>query len=163
MDFKPEHYFRTALERMEQTRHLYGTGTSFALAIYVAGLAVECLLRAFKLRRDPAFDERHDLLRLFRASGLLNVSESQMQGKGLSGSQVAEYANDMQGSLNVVVALWSNSFRFASENHLRSYLKKTTGFEKIKGDYLKAIAFRVINAAQRFTDRGVLLWPLFAN
>ena len=46
MDFPPEHYFQTATERMRQSQHLYEEGASFALAIYVGGLAVECLRRA---------------------------------------------------------------------------------------------------------------------
>jgi hypothetical protein len=62
MDFSPEHYFQTATQRMRQAQYLYNEGSSFALAIYVGGVAVECLLRAFKGRRDPTFDERHDLL-----------------------------------------------------------------------------------------------------
>lgn len=35
---------------MRQAEHLYDEGASFALAIYVGGVAVECLLRAFKAR-----------------------------------------------------------------------------------------------------------------
>jgi hypothetical protein len=67
MGFPPEHYFQTAAQRIRQAQHLYHEGASFALAIYVGGVAVECLLRAFKGRRDPTFDERHNLLRLFAA------------------------------------------------------------------------------------------------
>lgn len=62
MDFPPEHYFQTATQRMRQAQHLYHEGASFALAIYVGGVAVECLLRAFKGRRDPAFDEKHGIV-----------------------------------------------------------------------------------------------------
>src|SRR5260370_42099980 len=69
MDFSPEHYFQTATQRMRQAQYLYQEGSSFALAIYVGGVAVECLLRAFKGLRNPTFDEKHDLLRLFAAKG----------------------------------------------------------------------------------------------
>ena len=70
MDFTPEHYFQTATQRIRQAHYLFREGSSFALAIYVGGVAVECLLRAFKGRRDPTFDEKHDLLKLFAASGI---------------------------------------------------------------------------------------------
>jgi HEPN domain-containing protein len=52
MDFTADDYYRAALERMSQAHYLYrqGQGT-YALAMYAAGLAVECNLRAFLLRR----------------------------------------------------------------------------------------------------------------
>jgi hypothetical protein len=53
MDFPPEHYFQTATQRMRQAHYLYREGSSFALAIYVGGVAVESLLRAFKARARP--------------------------------------------------------------------------------------------------------------
>src|SRR4051812_37842952 len=70
MDFRPEHYFQAAIQRMRQALHLYQEGRSFALAIYVGGVAVECMLRAYMLRRGAPFDEKHYLLRLFAASGI---------------------------------------------------------------------------------------------
>lgn len=57
MDFRPEHYFQAAIQRMKQANHLYQEGRSFALSIYVGGVAVECMLRAFKMLRDPSFDD----------------------------------------------------------------------------------------------------------
>jgi hypothetical protein len=39
MDLSPEHYFQCATQRMRQAQHLYHEGSSFALAIYVGGLA----------------------------------------------------------------------------------------------------------------------------
>ena len=64
MEFPPEHYFQTAMQRMQQAVYLQKEGSSYALAIYVGGVAVECMLRAYKGRRDPSVDERHDLVRL---------------------------------------------------------------------------------------------------
>jgi hypothetical protein len=75
MRFRAEHYYEAALQRIEQATILFEAGTSYALAMYVAGLAVECKLRAFKLRRDSTFDERHDLLLLFRTSGMFEADE----------------------------------------------------------------------------------------
>ena len=88
MDFPPEHYFQTATQRMRQAQYLYQEGSSFALAIYVGGVAVECLLRAFKGRRDPTFDEKHDLLRLFAASGMLRVDPDRLRAKHWTDAQI---------------------------------------------------------------------------
>jgi len=38
---------------------------------------------------------------------------------------------------NIIFQMWSNTYRFASEERLLSHLKKITGYRKIKGDYLK--------------------------
>ncbi|HEX4069545.1 MAG TPA: hypothetical protein VHX68_00180 [Planctomycetaceae bacterium] len=160
MDFPPEHYFQTATERMRQAQHLYQEGSSFALSIYVGGLAVECLLRAFKGRRDPTFDERHDLLRLFAASGILRVDREKMRARNFTEEQIDEHLRTLQIAGNEVFRLWSNQFRFASEGRLRSHLKQITGHRRIKGDYLKEQARRFVVSAQRFIDKGVMLWDV---
>ena len=65
----------TATQRMRQGRYLYQEGSRFALAIHVGGEAVECLLCEFKgSGSDPTFDEKHHLLRLFAASGMLRLT-----------------------------------------------------------------------------------------
>ncbi len=86
MDFTPEHYYRAALERMSQAQNLYRQGAgNYALAMYAAGLAVECMLRAFILRRGPAeFQARHDVLLLARESGMLNVDRERLKEQGLT-------------------------------------------------------------------------------
>jgi hypothetical protein len=88
MDFPPEHYFQSATQRMRQAQCLYYEGASFALSIYVGGVAVECLLRAFKGRRDPTFDEKHHLLRLFAASGMLRVDPDKLRAKQWTDAQI---------------------------------------------------------------------------
>ncbi len=45
--------------------------------MYCGGLAVECILRAFRWRKDPSFEGRHDLEELFEASGLLRSTRSE--------------------------------------------------------------------------------------
>ncbi len=137
MDFPPEHYFQTASQRIRQAHYLYREGASFALAIYVGGVAVECLLRAFKGRRDPTFDEKHDLLRLFAASGILRVEPEKLRGKRWTDAQIEQHLRTLRVAANEVFRLWANNYRFASEERLRSHLKQITGYRRIKGDYLR--------------------------
>jgi hypothetical protein len=158
---KPEHYFRAALERMGQAVGLYHQENSLALAMYVAGLAVECLLRAFKGKRDPTFGEKHDLLRLFKASGLLNMNLDNLRLKGLPEDQAKKYIQDLKVAVNDIHLLWSNIYRFASEQRLRTHLKNQVNLRRgVKGDILKANALRLLNAAKRFIDKGIVLWNL---
>jgi len=158
MEFPPEHYFQTALQRMRQAQYLYQEGASFALSIYVGGVAVECLLRAFKGRRDPSYDEKHDLLRLFAASGMLRVDPDKLRAKQWTDAQIDEHLRTLQVAANDVFRLWANNYRFASEERLRSHLKRITGYKRIRGDYLKEQTRRFLGSAQKFIEKGVVLW-----
>jgi len=158
MDFPPEHYFQTATQRMRQAQHLYEEGASFALAIYVGGVAVECMLRAFKGRRNPTFDEKHDLLRLFAASGMLRVDRGKLRAKQWTDAEIDGHLRMLQVAVNEIFRLWANNYRFASEERLRSHLKKLTGYQRIKGDYLKEQARQFLSSAQKFIDKGVVQW-----
>ena len=162
MDFSPEHYFQTASQRMRQAQLLYDNyneGTNFALAIYVGGVAVECMLRAFKGGRDPVFDEKHHLLRLFAASGMLQVNEDKLRALNWTEAEIDAHKQSLQVAV-IIFKLWANNYRFASEERLRSYLKKLTRYQRIKGDYLKEQARQFLSAAQKFIDKGVLLWQV---
>ena len=109
---------------------------------------------------DPTFDERHDLLRLFAASGILRVDREKMRARNVTEEQIDEHLRTLQIAGNEVFRLWSNQFRFASEGRLRSHLKQITGHRRIKGDYLKEQARRFVVSAQRFIDKGVMLWDV---
>lgn len=143
---RPEHYLQAAMERIEQAGWLYEQKASYALVIYLAGLAVECLFRAFKARRDPTFDERHDLKLLFQASGIQDkLPESEW---GAFHADAAE-----------VWVSWINSLRFYSEHRARAYLKRHPALRKgIKGDILKECAGRLLQASRRLAAKGVALW-----
>src|SRR5260221_1555527 len=108
MEFPPDHYFQTATQRMRQALHLYQEGASFALAIYVGGVAVECLLRAFKGRRNPIFDEKHDLLRLFAASGMLHVDRDKLRANQWTENQIDGHLRTLQVAVNEIHRLWAN-------------------------------------------------------
>jgi hypothetical protein len=159
MRFTSEHYFQAALERIAQAHSLHRLGSRFALAMYVAGVAVECMLRAFRLKRDPTFEERHDIVRLFKASGMLEIDPAAWRRQGLSEVQAESYARELRAAVNEIALLWSNDYRYASESRLRSHLQKEARLRSgVRGDLLKANAQRLLNAAQTFIDKGYLLW-----
>src|SRR6266481_4458605 len=140
MKLTADHYLRTSLERMGQAQSLYRLGGCCILKINSAGLAVECMLRAFKLRRDASFDEKHDLRRLFRSSGILNINPATLITSELSDDQIYQYMRALQRAVNDVCVLWANDFRFASEKRLRSHLfRLLTVQRRAKGDFLKTM------------------------
>ena len=133
-------------------------GGSYALSIYLAGLAVECLLRGFRWEKDPSFEGRHDLADLLRASDFLSVHERYLRAKGYDETEVSDFHQELRAALNEVVALWHNNLRFASEASLKAFLGRAGRIQGVKGDPLKKNSSGVLIAAQTVFDRGVVLW-----
>jgi hypothetical protein len=157
---RPEHYYQAAQERMNQAWILYGheEGESYALAMYVGGLAVECMLRAFKARSDRVFDERYQLLDLFKASGMLDVDPDPLRSAGLSDTEADGYTRGLRSAVNNVWLLRKNELRYASEERMRAELKSNRLDRKIRGDYLKANTLKLLDSAQTLIDKGAFQW-----
>jgi hypothetical protein len=128
MDFTADHYFRAGVERMSQAQHLYREGEGYyALAMYTAGLAVECLLRVYMVKRKREFESRRDLLLLFKESGILDVDPDKLKAKGLTDEQIQQHQKVLWSSVNEVFILWRNNYHFASEARLLAHLYPFTG------------------------------------
>src|SRR5437660_12395840 len=119
MQFRSQQYFRASTERMHQARMIHLSGGSYALAMYCGGLAVECILRAFRWEKDRSFEGRHDLEDLLKASALLRINEEEMREQGFSEAVMDEMARAVRSALTEVVAVWQNNLRLASEARLR--------------------------------------------
>jgi len=102
MDFASNHYFEASLERMSQAHDLYETRGNYALTMYVAGVAVECMLRAYILKKSKEFESRHDVVALFKESGMLDVNPDILKANGLSEEEIETYATVLQAAVNVV-------------------------------------------------------------
>lgn len=137
---------------------MHRSGGSYALAMYCGGLAVECMLRAFRWKKDKTFAGRHDLEDLLKASDLLGINEEHMREAGTSEEEVFAYALALRAAMNDVFVLWHNSLRFASEASLKAFLRRIDRLQGVKGDPLKKNAAELLNAAQTVVDRGVALW-----
>ena len=100
-----ETYRDAGLQHITVAREVYDFEW-YAPANYLAGLAVECVLRAYRTMIDPAFDARHDLGLLFRLARFGDVIPPQ---------DIVRVST----ALDVVVTLWSNDHRFLDESALR--------------------------------------------
>lgn len=160
MKFGAEDYYRASVERMREAREIHKRGESYALAMYTGGLAVECLLRAFRWHQEAAFEGRHDLRELLKASELLRSNEEAMRRKGVRIEDIEETSRSLHAAISEVVILWHNNLRFASEANLRSNLDRIGRIRGIKGDALRKNSDDLLNAAQTLIDRGTTLWIL---
>jgi HEPN domain-containing protein len=131
-------------EHLAAASDLYRAGR-YVLANYAAGLAVECILRAYRNMIDPEFDSRHDLNALFQLAKF-------------GGVVPAERRREIGASLSVVIQLWSNDLRFLSEAALRKRFNKRHLFAGIRGDALKELTRRLISNAAPLVQTGILQW-----
>jgi hypothetical protein len=146
MGLRSNIYYDAALERIEEARLLHNNGY-YALAMYVSGLAVECLLRAFRLLKDQTFDERHDLLLLWKNTDLADMHSE-------------FYEKEIHTSLLLVALLWQNDYRFRSKAELRAHLKRTGQARGIKGDFLKFNSKKLLDVATQIIRLGGKRWEL---
>ncbi len=158
MQFRDKEYYRASLERLRQAQVLYAKDDAYALTMYCGGLAVECLLRAFRLKKDKHFEGRHDLDELLKASGILRVGEEHMRNLGKDEEDVRKSSVEFRGAMNEIAVLWHNNLRFASEARLKAHLTRIKRVQRTKGNPLKKNAADLINAAQLVVNRGMVLW-----
>lgn len=111
MKFGTNTYRAGARERLDESRLLMDHGYE-ASSIYLAGLAVEGMLRSLLWLRDKRFDERHDLRRI----------AVQIENLGLvrSGQRDQDFVKQVEG----VVRLWANDLRFADTEQLSRWLHR---------------------------------------
>lgn len=92
----------------------------FVLANYVSGLAVECILRAYRHMIDPEFDARRDMERLYKLARFADVVP-------------LARVEEISALFGHVVTLWSNDHRSLSGAALRKRWTKRRLYEGIKG------------------------------
>lgn len=144
--FRPEDYKQAAEEHIVIAQDLWDA-EAYVLGIYVAGLAVEAMFRGYYAMQSREFDARHDLSEWARKSGFLNL---------VPDKEYEKYSV----ALSSLVLYWSNSHRYRSVDSLRKYYKRLGRDRTIKGDAVKAIAKRTLNAALDLITLGKELWKL---
>lgn len=137
-------YRDAAIEHISVARELYENGR-LVLANYVAGLSVECMLRAYRHMIDPTFDSRHDVGRLYRLAEFNDVAPV---------SDVGSFS----AALGVVILYWSNDHRFLSYAGLRKRWSNRGWYRGIEGDFVKELVRRTLNAAEQIVGTGAGRW-----
>jgi hypothetical protein len=158
MQFRDEEYYEAAIERIRQAREIHEAKKSYALAMYCSGLAVECILRAFRWQNDPSFEGRHDLWELFDASGFLQIHEERSRRRRIPQEEIERSAADILDAMSEVRVLWQNNLRFASEASLRSHLNRIGRLRGIRGDALKKNSADLLLAAELIVEEGARSW-----
>jgi len=146
-EFNAEQYKAAAEEHSQTLLRLYELGY-YVLATYVSGVAVESILRAYRLRLNPEFDSRHDLRELAKMS---KIEES------LSPQEVVQF----NAAVSIITRRWSNTHRYRSLHGLRTFFRATGLHHGIRGDFVKENARRAVQAAITAVTIGVRRWTRY--
>ena len=86
------------------------SGGHYAVSHYLAGVSVECMLRAYRWAIDPSSDVKHDLRKLMKNSGVLEKLP-------------AKHQSIVRDALIEIARRWTISHRYAPADRLETYLK----------------------------------------
>lgn len=137
-------YVTAAQERLSNARLLY-EASHYSFALYAAGVAVESLLRAFIVRKEPVLEAAHNLPQLLRTSQLnhqISPAESE----------------EIHIALIALALRWKNDLRYTSNQRLRRRLKKQKLDRGIRGDFLKGNCRIALDMASTIMRIGVKAW-----
>ncbi len=144
MAISANNYFSAALEHLASAQWLHDQ-KQFALAHYLAGTSVECMLRAYLRRTSDEFDPRHDLERLASASRFFDHIPVALH---------TEYGQALQ-QLN---RRWRSSQRYLAAQGLWSYLSEIKVDRGLKGDRRKNHSRAMLNLAHQIVKWGETKW-----
>jgi HEPN domain-containing protein len=138
-------YVAGAGERLRAAQIMYERAR-YVDAIYSAGVATECILRAFLQEKTKEFDARHDLRELLKSAALLERFVGEKQRAVVS------------ASLGEVWSRWRNNYRYIGEDRLRAEFKSRGLDRGIKGDFLKENARVTFENATTLVNKGTYQW-----
>lgn len=142
MKIDAETYREAAREHATLARELYTNG-HYVYAVYIAGVSVECMLRA-EVAGDE-FDSRHDLRSLLRDSRLLQTVTT-------------EQAATIAAALGNLWARWRNTHRYLSVAGLKRYVVDHRLHIRVKGDPVKETARIAVESSLIILGRGTASW-----
>jgi HEPN domain-containing protein len=137
-------YFVSAQERLNDANLLYEKAR-YSLALYVAGVAVESLLRAYIFRLEPKLETAHNLKLLWNASKL-------------SALVTPDESLQIDAAISDLFARWRNDLRYTSNDRLRRRLKRSKLDRGIRGDLLKENCRLAIETAATILKVGAAKW-----
>lgn len=144
MKLTADEYFQASQDHIEEARLLLNEDR-YAFAHFTAGLAVECTFRAYAVRNGEAFDARHDLRNWFILARFDEVTDPSR-----SESIAAAY--------DVVALQWNSTQRYYAEGFLRAHFRNNRFDRGVKGNVVKELTRRLVEAALEVVTEGKLRW-----
>lgn len=117
----------------------------YPFAIYAAGIAVECMLRAFR-HPDREHAAHHDVV-----GHLASCDHDRLGDRAWA---------KLRGPVQTVHLLWLNNFRYSDEARLRKHLTDLAYYQRVKkgSDTLKVACIELLDAALAIVTIGDERW-----
>jgi hypothetical protein len=117
----------------------------YPFAMYAAGVAAECMLRAFR-HADREHAAHHDVVAHFSVCDRERLGERAWV--------------KLRGPVQTVHLLWLNNFRYSHEDQLRRYLNDLKYYQRVRkgSDTLKVACIELIDAALAIVTVGDERW-----
>ena len=141
MRFDAEDYREAAGERFNEANGAFGRG-DYVAAHLAAGLAVESMLRAYRVRVSPDFEERHDLSLLGEAY-LRRMPDRRRE--------------EVKAAISETAVLWRNNHRYCSSRKLRAFFNRIKRYGTVR-EMLRANADDMIGHADLILRHGESRW-----
>jgi hypothetical protein len=147
--FNEEVYLAAAQEKLSAAEDLC-TQKRYAVAAYMAGVAVEALFIAYMTRRSVVNDAQHGLFRLAVISGFFEDLPRPERER-------------LNGELDGVALRWRNNHRYRSEKAYREFLVREKlyvleGSRTIREDIVLHSTDALVESARRLIHSGVTRW-----
>jgi len=137
-------YRAAAKEHLERAQD-HWSNDQFFLAHYLAGLAVECHLRAWLRRTTDEFDPRHDLRELARAARFYDLVPTRR-------------ADEFSATFGLLNLRWRSNHRYYSERQFLDYMTEIRAEFGVKGERWRNLSRTVLNLAHEVINTGEAKW-----
>jgi hypothetical protein len=144
MKLTADEYFQASQDHIEETWLLLEE-RRYAFSHFTAGLAVECMFRAYAVRNGAAFDGKHDLRKWFALARFDEVTNP-------------AHSERIAAAYDVVALQWNSTQRYYSEGFLRAHFHNNRFDRGIKGNIAKELTRRLVEAAFEVVTEGKLRW-----
>jgi hypothetical protein len=144
-------YYDAAHLRCEDFKYLRNNpqSKSVVFAVYCAGVAVECMLRAYMAKNNVAFDAKHDIKKLYEKSQMAALLSNNEKEK-ISAAIITLHKN------------WDNNFRYSYGKRIKRLIGHQFAESKFKykdiNKYLNNYYSDVFNAAELIIQTGATKW-----
>ena len=139
-----ETYRFAAREHLKRAFALHENGEHF-LAHYVAGLAVECHLRASLRLITNEFDSRHDLRELAKEADFYGIVPRKLREEFFS-------------NFDALNLRWRSNQRYYSKRQFLDYMTEIRAEFRQSGDRWKNISRRLLSLADKIIEQGEAKW-----
>jgi len=144
----PEKYFEAAIQRREEADYLYRGNGYEAGAVYLVGVAAECLLRAFIYKNDPYATipkkQQHKLRILANKSFLRSINNPTVY-------------EDVEKANTYLNEVWEIGHRYRNVIRLKAYFKEKR--DKLGTTNVKTISKNALEAFDLLLKVARARWP----